>query len=161
MTFSPINALTAFLNTSIVFSEDETQRLYELTQFSIDTANYINIREIAQYEIVEILNGQRFSDATDANVKKFAFRKVFYFGAIAAGAPLVIPHGITGIVDGTHIYGTCVTNVPDFRPIPYSSATLVTNQIELKVSPTDITIVVGATSPAITSGKIILEYLKN
>lgn len=159
-TSTGINA--PFLNTSIVFSEDESQRLYELTKLVTDIANYLNIREIAQFELVELLNGQRFAGAATSDPKKFVFRKVFYFGAIAAGGPpLVIPHGITGITEGTHMYGTCVTSIPDFRPIPYSSATIITDQIELKVSPINITIVVGATSPNVTKGKVILEYLKN
>ena len=89
------------------------------------------------------------------------FRLVVPFGAIATGATLSITHNIQSLVQFTHIYGTCITAVPDFRPIPYASATLVTNQIEVKVTPTQVVIINGATAPNIASGMIVLEYLKN
>ena len=94
MTITPINSQAPFLYTSLVFSEDTSQRLYELTQLVIDTANATNLREISQFALVEIVNGQQFSNATNANVKIFAYRKVFYFGPIAQGTALTTPHGI-------------------------------------------------------------------
>lgn len=161
MTYRPANSQTAFLNTSIVFSDDESQRLYELTKLSTDIANYVNIREIGQFELVELLNGQQFSNSTTSTKKIFAYRKLFYFGAIIPGATLVIPHGIVGFTQMTHIYGTAITNTLNYIPIPYVSTVNVNRQIELLVDAVNLTIISGTNAQNITNGMIILEYLKN
>lgn len=164
MSFAPTNSLSPFLPTTQVFPEDESQRLIVLTTNYTEIAHGINQREIGTYETVEQLNGQQFFNTTSPEKKRFAYRKVFSIGAIAAGATSVTAHGITGVNSTTvftHIYGTAVTNVIDNRPIPYADATAVTEQIEINVNTTNITIINGAVAPPITSAIVILEYLKN
>lgn len=158
----PINSVTAFLPTTEVFPEDQSQLLIKHTDVYTSQANAINLREIGQFETVELLNGQQFFNAASTQQKRFAYRKVFSIGAIAAGGTSITAHGLTGNpLNFTHIYGTCITNVVDYRPIPYASATLVTDQIQINVGVANINIVNGATAPAITSAIIVLEYLKN
>lgn len=164
MTFLPTNSRSPFLPTTQVFPEEESQRIIVLTDNYTALAHGINQREIGTYETIEQLNGQQFFNSTDPEKKRFAYRKVFVVGAIGIGATSTIAHGITGVnttTTFTHIYGTAQTSVIDNRPIPYASATAVTAQIEVNVDATNINIINGATAPAITSGIIVLEYLKN
>lgn len=161
MTYSPINSQTAFLNTSIVFSDDESQRIYELTKLVTDLANYINIREISQFVTLEVLNGQQFTDPANTSLNKFVYRQLYYIGQVNAGATLNVAHGINTIVQFTHIYGTVVTAIPDYRPIPRVSTVNVNQQISLDVGPVNFTIINGSAAPQITRGIVVLEYLKN
>jgi len=164
VTFLPSNSKSPFLPTTQVFPEDESQRLIVLTDNYTSLAQNINQREIGTFETIEQLNGQQFFNATDPEKKRFAYRKVFVVGAIAAGATSTIAHGITAAnttTTFTHIYGTVRTATIDNRPIPYSSATAVNLQIEVNVDATNINIINGAAAPAITSGIVVLEFIKN
>ena len=159
----PVNNQSSFLPVTTVLPEDQKELLIKLTKIYTDIANFINIREIAIYETVEILTGEQWSNLTDPTKRKQAFRKIFYFGAIAAGANLAIPIDITSVTSYTHIYGTVNTDVPDSRSIPFADVTAVTNQIAviLNNAAGTATIFNGATAPNITSGILVLEYLKS
>jgi hypothetical protein len=160
-TFLPANSKTSFVETSTVFPEDQSQLLIQLTSRDTTLAYAINIREIAQYETVELLNGQQFFTPGSAQAKRFGYRKVFLLPATVAGATTNIAHGLSGVTAYTHIYGCATTAVPDDRPIPYASATAVNQQIEVKILGTNIVVINGAAAPNITGGFIVLEYLKN
>lgn len=161
MTFSPTSTRSPFLPTYQYQSEDSAQFLITATQTYSDIANAVNIRQIGTYSTMESLTGQQFTNATTSTRTIYSFRTIYYFGAIAPGATLNIAHGITNVTLYTHIYGTIITNVIDFRPLPYTDEALVTNQVSIKVLGPNIVIINGATAPAITSGIAILEYLKN
>jgi hypothetical protein len=134
----------------------------ELVKSYIDIAQAVNVRTIGIFERLQIVTGERWfsADPTNALRKRQTFRQVFTFGAIAAGGSLAITHGITGIVAFTKIVGTCVTDAPDYRPIPYASVAANAN-IDIRVTSTQIIISVGAGSPNLVSGIVILEYLLN
>lgn len=136
----------------------ELQRV--LVQSYIEIAQAANIKDVARYETVETVTGQRFFNTADPQLKRFTFRQCYVVPAIAAGATQLIAHNIVGLVQFTRMYGNCITAVVDYRPIPYSSATLVTDQISLRVVGANIEIVNGATAPNITSGIVVLEYLR-
>lgn len=163
MTFAPINSLSAFLPQNIAFSNDPKQFLIQITKLFSDVSRYMNLREICVYDLTEIPTGEQWFNATNTQVKRDGYRQVYNIGPIAAGATSTTAHGITGYstLNFTHIYGTCITVVVDYRPIPYSSVTAGNQQIELKVDATNITIINGAAAPNITSAIIVLEYLKN
>lgn len=120
----------------------------------------LNRKDTGTYDLAEIQSNQQFF-GTNPQTKRFAFRKVFQFGPIPAGAVLNIPHGITGVLTFTRIYGTITTVFPDDRPLPYTDAFLVTNQVSVLRNGLNIVIQNGATAPAVVSGVLILEYLKN
>jgi len=160
MTYAPINTLQAYLINTKVFPDDETELRTVLTNMYTNIANATNVREIALYDLNEIITGQQFFFGTDPQKKRTTFRKVFSIGAIAAGATLNTAHGLTNVTSYTKIYGTCVTATPDYRPIPYVSTTL-NQQISIRVTATNIVIVYGAGAPNITSAIVVLEYLKN
>lgn len=159
----PVNNQSSFLPTTTVLPEDYKELLIRLTKNYNDTANYLNIREIAIYETTEILTGEQWTNVGQPTNRRQTFRKIFYFGAIAAGANLVISTGITSVTSYTHIYGTVNTAVPDSRSIPFADVTAVTNQISVTINnaASTATIFNGATAPNITSGILVLEYLKS
>lgn len=162
MTYQPFNTKTAFLPTSRTFPENQASRIIEHTSTYIDTANAVNVREIAIYQDQqEILTGQQWSIPGDTTKKYSILRKAIYFGAIAAGATLTVAHGIPNLVECTLINGTCITAVPDYRPIPFADTANVTNQISILVTPVNLVITNGATAPNITSGKAVIEYIRN
>lgn len=151
---------SAFLSTAETYPEDMSQLLIKLTSVHTDIANSVNVREISQFQDgQEIINGQQFSTTGNAQVKRYAFRKMFYFGAIATGATLPIAHGLAGFTAFTHIYGTIITDVVDYRPLPYVDTAAIGNQISVGVDAANIIIVSGATAPNVTSGIVVLEYL--
>lgn len=159
MTFSPANSLAFKVVENVTFSKDQGQFLLQLTDLYQKLATSTNAKDIGSYETVELLNGQQFF-GPNPQTKIQIYRKCFAIGAIAAGATSSIAHGIT-LTRLTRAYGTCITDVVDYRPIPYVSATLITNQIQLTVTATNVVVVNGATAPNITSGIIVLEYQKN
>ncbi len=146
-------------------TSDPKQLETELTKSYEDISYGVNARTIGMFNKFQIVTGdQYYADNTSPmNPIQFrqGYRQLFAFTTIAAGATLTITHGITGITELVHCYGNCVTVTPDFRPIPYSSVTAVNQQIELRVTATQIIISNGAGAPNITSGTIILEYLLN
>lgn len=161
MTYSPNNALvTSYLPTFRDFQQtDELLRLL-LSKTYTEIANAVNLKENGVYDLVETQNGQQYFNPSTTRLKRFSFRKLITFGAIAAGSTSSVAHGITGITTGVDLYGTCITDVPDFRPIPHASVTANAN-IELIVTSTVVTINVGAGSPNVVSAIVILDYLKN
>jgi hypothetical protein len=167
MTFGPINSYSSFLPPEFDLPQDPKLMTELLSIRERDTASIINVKQNGQFETTELLSGQFWFNplvTQQSRQPRYGYRQVYSFGAIAAGATLTIAHGIV-IVAGetlffTAIRGSCLTAVPDWRPIPYSSATLVTNQIEIRADATNIYIINGSTAPNITSGVVVLEYLK-
>jgi hypothetical protein len=159
----PVNNQSSFLPTTTVLPKDMDELLIRLTKNYNDIANYLNIREIAIYETTEILTGEQWTNPGQPTNRRQTFRKIFYFGAIAAGANLVIPTGISSVTSYTHIYGTANTDGPDSRSIPFVDVTNVTNQISVIINnaAASATVFNGATAPNITNGILILEYLKS
>lgn len=161
MTFNPPNTLGPFLKTSTYFPNDFNEFRVTFLESYREIANAVNARDVGIFDTVEFLTGQQWFNASNAQQKRSTFRKVFSIGAIATGATSTTAHGITGFTAFTHIYGTCITDVVDYRPIPYASTVAVNQQISLTVTATNIVIVNGAASPNITSAIVVLEFLKN
>jgi hypothetical protein len=161
MTFDPSNSLAPYLQTSVFFPDEFDEFRVKFLALYRDIASNVNVRQIGIFDLEEFLTGESWFTSGDPQKKRQTFRKVFEIGAIAAGATSTTAHGITGIVAFTHIYGTAITTIVDYRPIPYSSVTAVNQQIEIKVDATNITIINGAAAPNITSAIVVLEYLLN
>lgn len=146
-----VGFLPTFRNHQVV--DEEQFRLF-LSGVYTSVANAVNVRQNGIYQSAEFQSGQTWIDGSPV------FRKVFSFGAIAAGGTSgAIPTGITTIKYCTNIYGTVITTTPDFRTIPHASVTANAN-IEVIVTTTTYTINVGAASPNVSSGYLILEYVK-
>jgi len=154
MTFGPINTLGAFLPINQTFSEDDSIFLQQVTNRDRDIARYINIRDIAIYDLIEVPTGQQWFNPANTQIKRNGFRQVFTFTAAGSFA-----HNITGLTlvtaygeftDGTNFYGAI-----------YGSNVAIAGQVSFFVTPTNITVLSGAGAPAIVSGVIVLNYLKN
>jgi len=164
MTYQVQDSPYSFLPTSEVFPEDDKQFLEKMNNVYVDISKNVNSRELARYELVEQVTGQQFFDPANAQLRRYSYRKCFSFGAVASGATLLIPHGITGMTMFTRIYGTCIDTTVYYKPIPYVSMTSINYNIDLKLDSTNIIIINGVNgapaAPALTSGLIVLEYLK-
>ncbi len=149
----------SFLPSTVVFSQDPSQFLIQLTNLYTQIARTINAREIAYYNTDQVTTGEVwYSDSSSTTLRK-GYRTVYTFGAISAGATSTQAHGLNGVSQFTHIYGTALSANPDYRCLPYASATAADDQIELLVDASNIYIIVGASSPNITSATVVLEYL--
>ena len=162
MTFSPPNTLEPALPENINFAENYEQFLEQWTNLYRKLAIKVNGKERAIYPLgLEILNDQSFFTAGDPRTFRSVFRRVYNFGALAAGGVLNIPHGIAAFTAFTRIYGTCITNVVDYRPIPYVSVAAANQGIQVEIAGINIVISNGGAAAPITSGLIVLEFLKN
>lgn len=157
------------LPTSVDFSEEHNQFIIQLTDVYSNIAYAVNNRQVSFFNLTESIASQYF---TNAGTNRPSYRQCFLIGAISAGSTQVFsptsttptPTGVTLFV---HMYGGILTDVPDFRPLPYVDVANVTNQVSVTVTQntstlqTTITVTNGSTAPAITNGYLILEYLKN
>lgn len=161
MTFGPPSSLgNTYIPGYRHYALDDQELREALTRDYTSIANAVNLKTNGIFETVETQNGEQFfGTVTDQRKKRYVFRKSFTFGAVAAPGTTAITHGIIGITNTTRIYGTVITAIPDFRPIPHASVTANAN-IEVIVNSTTITINNGAGGPALTSGIVVLEYLK-
>lgn len=155
---------TPFLIETRHFATDNPNQLnHTLDKMYFEVAYAVNSRIIGIFDQFQVVTGERWFNTEIIQNKKQSYRQVYPFGAITAGSTLSIDTEISGITQFTKIYGTCITNVIDYRPIPYASISANAN-IELNVTPGTtftINIKVGAGSPNITSGIIVIEYLLN
>jgi hypothetical protein len=161
MTYAPNNSIAPFLPVNQTFSQDWSQFLLQITKFYSDAGYTINAREIAFFDLIELPTGQQWFNTANTQIKRNGFRKTYNFSTIAAGATLNIPHGLTNISTFTHIYGTATTVTPTYLPLPYVSTVAAANNVSLTVDNTNIIIINGAAAANISSGIIVLEYLKN
>ena len=162
MTFSPPNTLEAALPENLSFAESWEEFHEQFTNLYRKVSVKVNGKERGVYPLaLEILNDQQFFSIGNTRAYRSVFRKVFNFGAIAAGAALNVVHGITNIVEFTRIYGTATTNVVDYRPLPFNSVIAANQGVQLVITAANIVVLNGAAAPPITSGIIVVEYLKN
>jgi hypothetical protein len=162
MTFAPESSKQIPLPENISFSKDYSQFLEQITKLYRDIARSVNSKERAAYPLeLEILNSQTFFTTGDPQKYRGVFRKVFEIGAVAQGATLNTAHGITNLTALTRLYGTIITDVVDYRPLPRVSTANVNQQVSLDLVGANIVLINGAAAPAITSGIIVVEYMKN
>lgn len=155
--FEPVTGNT-YVNqyTNYEMTEEELRTL--LTRRDTQLSTSLNFKTNGVYETTELQNGEQFFGPNNTSPKRFVFRKVLEIPAaflpiLANGVPVgPILHNITGVTLFTRIYGIAVT-ATDWRPIPNSD-------IKIVVTSTAYTITNEATSAAITSGIVILEYVK-
>lgn len=120
----------------------------------VDTANAVNSRTIGIFPTSRpAINGEAWF--LTANQKQEALRQVYPVTSTSA-----INHGITVVTlsqfircwgnftDGTNAYG-----------LIFGSSVAIAGQISFYITPTQIVFLIGAGSPAFTSGTVILEWL--
>lgn len=144
----------AFLRTSRAFPEQAQPLSVELDKAYIDTANAMNVRTIGLFPTNSAAQTGETWFVTPT--RQEGFRQLYTF--TAAGN---IAHGLDlNLIGGfTKIYGT-FTNGTNWYPLPYVDVSSSTNQVNVIVTPTNITITAGGGSPpSITSGFVVLEWI--
>lgn len=165
MTTNIINSVP-FLRTTRNFPAEINQLVVQCNKSYVDIANYVNQRVIGLFpNRVSAVTGESWY--LSQNQRQQTIRQVYTFGAIAAGTELDIPVGNINFTQFTRIYGTVITNAPDYRPLPYldpinltTGMTLLVGTVAIAGVPTlCIRIVLGATAQPVTSGIVVLEWL--
>ncbi len=93
MTFDPSSSDAPFLPVYMKFEEEGQDLYFQLSNMYSSIAYRVNNREISIYAFQETLTGQKWTSSSNLQEQDVTFRKVFEFGAIAAGATLNIAHG--------------------------------------------------------------------
>lgn len=153
-----------YLRTTRAFPEDIHLLSVQLNKSYVDIATAVNNRTIGLFPTTRpAITGESWFIA--ANQKQQTLRQVYTFAAIASGTELDVPTNISSFTQFTRIYGTVVTNVVDYRPLPYVDPITLTNGMALLVGTVggvqQIRIILGATAPAVTSGIVVLEWLSS
>ena len=168
MSFSSDPALLVNqLPLSVEFPRDQEKFLEILTLLYKRIANSVNTKEGGLFSLQELFNFQQYFTLTNPNGFRNVYRKVFDMvdlngGSIAAGATATFAHNINNLLSPTHIYGAATNSDgrPKFIPLPYVSATLVTDQVQIHLDATNVTLINGATQTALTQAYIVAEYVK-
>jgi hypothetical protein len=167
MSSSSDNALiTNQLPISIEFPEERQLFLEILSLTYKRIANSVNTKTGGLHSKLEQFNSEQYY-TSQPFVFRNVYRKTFDIielngnAPIATGTTVSVAHNITGIVQVVHWYGGIVTDVVDFRPLPFVSSTFVTDQVQVNATATNIVIVNGVTAPLITEGSLTIEYVKN
>lgn len=159
---NPIN-FGLFLRTSNIFPRTNVGDLaFEMSKAFIDIANAVNNRTIS------IFTTNKQSETGESwyyfqNRRKQTLRKLYRFDAIAPGTELDIPIDIPSFTEFTRIWGTVVTDIPDYRPLPYVDPVVLTTGMGLLVGPiagvNNVRIILGATAQPVVRGFVVLEWL--
>lgn len=163
---APISIQKAYLPNTRSFPGNITLLTDDLSKSYIEIAQAVNFRTIGIFDKFQVVTGERWFNDADNLSKRQTYRQVYTIPAsqlpILPAANATFAHNIQGLVTFTRMYGTCITDTPDYRPIPYASVAA-NNNIDLRVAGANI-IVANGTDPAapiIESGIIVLEYLLN
>jgi len=150
----------AYLRTTRQFPEELHQLTVEVNKSYVDTANAVNNRIIGIFPTNRpAITGESWFLT---NQRQQSLRQVYPFGAIGAGATLLIPYTTSGFTQFSRIWGTCLTSFPDSRPIPYASLAANAN-IDLRIDTVNFNIIIvpGAAGPNILSGIVTIEWISN
>lgn len=166
----------ALIDVIDVNSQDFRDFLVRLYQSVNNIALVTNIKVSGYYIETEFVNGSlwfanKSLNVTTPNTKtpdyRQEFTKVVDFGALPSGAPAFInqPHGIlmNANVTWTHIYATATNTITlNGIPIPYSSASAIANNLEIKADATNVRITTGGTDySSYNVCRVVLKYLKD
>ena len=153
MTSNVLNQVP-YLRTSREFPEEMQPLTVELTKAYIDTANAINVRTIGIFPITRrAITGESWY--IFQNEKQQTFRQVFTFTTTAT-----ITHGIPNLVvtQPTRCFGSYTDSINAYG-LTRGTTVAVAGLIMFYVTPTQIIFTVGAGAPAMTSGRIVIEWL--
>lgn len=153
-----------------VQSPEFKELLVRLYQNINNIALALNIKDSGYYDLQEFVNGQLFFPATltlETNNYRQVYRTVINFGALPNTTTKSVAHniGISTSIPSTYsftrIYGAAsTTSQTSFIPIPYSSVSSLTENIELQVTATDVVIITNSDYSGYETCYVILEYLK-
>jgi hypothetical protein len=152
---NPINS-APYLRTSREFPEDLQPLAVQLTKSYIEIANAVNNRTISLFPVNRpAITGESWF--LRMNQRQQTLRQVYTFTTTAA-----IDHGIsvTDTNQFTHCYGSYTDGTNSFG-LFWTSSVAIAGQLTFYITSTQIVFLVGAGSPVLTDGKIILEWLSS
>lgn len=144
----------SFLRTSREFPEDLRQLTVEVNKSYVDTANAVNVRTIGIFTSnAPSATGESW--VIFQNKRQQTLRRAYTFTSTSN-----VPHGISfPQFDGfTRMYGE-YTDGTNWYGLVAGTSVAVAGQTLFYCTPTDIVFVVGAGAPALTKGRIVLEWL--
>ena len=149
---------TAYLRTSREYPEEIHQLSFELNKTYVDIATAVNTRVIGIFpKNRPAITGESWFYTTS---RQQTLRQIYTVNAaqIATG---FITHGIQNILPGqfTKNTGGSYTDGINSFGLFFATSIAITGQITFYVTSTRIVFVVGAGSPVLTAGTIVLEWL--
>jgi len=150
---------SGFLRTAKSFPLEVEELSGEVNRTYVDIARNVNIRVIGFFPInrsIETGEGWYFFQ----NRKQSGYRQVYQW----SDSNLVITHGIqfASLTNFVRIWGTFLDGAGNYETLPYVDVVNVTNQINVKVTPTQIIITKGSGAPPTCSnGLVIVEWIGN
>jgi hypothetical protein len=147
--------LVPYLRTSREFPEDLRQLTIEVNKAYVDTANSVNNRTISIFPTTRpAINGESWFLA--GNQKQEALRQVYTFTTTTS-----INHGIM-VIDPNQFTNKCggsFTDGTDSYGLMFATPTTIAGQITFYITAMQIVFVVDVAAPALTAGRIVLEWL--
>lgn len=143
-----------YLRTSREFPEDIQPLTVQLNKSYVDIANAVNDRTIGLFPVNRpAITGESWF--LTQNQRQQTLRQVYTFTTTTS-----IDHGIsvTDTNQFTHCYGSYTDGTNSFG-LFWGTSVAIAGQITFYVTSTQIVFLVGAGSPALTKGKITLEWL--
>lgn len=142
-----------YLRTSREFPSDPQALSVELSKTYLDIANIVNARTIGTFATVPIVTGNVWF-FSGSSTKQQTIRQTYNFTATTS-----INHTIKNVIPGQFIFcfGSYTDGTNTYGLI-YGTSVAVAGVIQFYVTSTQIVFVVGAGAPALTSGKICLEW---
>lgn len=153
---SNITNQVAYLRTSRNFPDDPQELSVQLSKSYIDIAGAVNDRTIGIYPTQKpAVTGESFY--ITKNQRQQTLRQVFSFTATTA-----ITHGInvTDTNQFTSCYGSYSDGTNSYGLI-FATSVAVPGLITFYVTSTQVVFLLGAGAPALTSGRIILQWLSS
>lgn len=151
-----ITTQVSFLRTTRSFPQEIPQLCVECDKAYVDTANAVNARVIGLYSLNRpSITGESFF--LTGNQRQQTLRQVYVFTATTA-----INHGVSVI--STNSFTSCFGEYTDGTNcfgLIFGTSGAIPNQISFYLTATQIVFVVDAGAPALTSGRIILNWLSN
>lgn len=154
---SNIPTQSPFLRTTRTFPEESQPLSVEINKAYVDIANAMNSRTVGIYPTNRpIVNGESFFVTSS---RQQVLQQVYTF----SDSSLTISHGINFAsvsyfkpIQGAFFDGT------SWQDLPYVDVTAANNQINVRITSTQIIITKGGGSPpAIVKGILIVQWLSN
>jgi|HubBroStandDraft_4_1064222.scaffolds.fasta_scaffold20529_2 hypothetical protein len=151
---------TPFVPIHRQFPTSDTHNLEkQLVNFHVQTNTAVNNRTIGEFQTDITPNGERWFPTAAQSGTPQRLRDGFRIVVQVSDSVLVVNHNITQINQVTRLYGDFFDGTV-WWPLPYVDLVAVNNQINVKVSMTQIIVTKGAGAPpSISQGIVVLEYL--
>lgn len=159
MTFSPSDSQGFFLDPTLIFPTEEGDVSYFIKDRYERVASSVNLREVSFYPLAEIETGQDWFVNGNPQQYKGGWRKIIAMPDFpGGGAGTAVAHQIQDLTDVTHRWGKAI-NGSEFVELDYVDEAG-TGNIRILVNGTNVQLIGGATSPALTNVFVVLEYIR-